>query len=78
MLGIFEKQFLTLIEHGKISIYSLLHSHPPFCYTSAVGKRSFANSWHSLLICKSEESITVMSGKIFQSLPFSLRSLTKE
>lgn len=78
MLGIFEKQILTLIEHGKISIYSLLHSHPLLCYNGSVGKRSFANWWHSLLICKSEEFITVMSGKIFHSLPFSLRSVMKE
>lgn len=41
MLGIFEKQFLTLIEQGKISIYSLLHSHPLFCYNSTVGKKEF-------------------------------------
>lgn len=73
-----KKTFLTPVEHGKISIYSLLHSHPLFCYNSAVGKRSFVNSWHSLLIRKSEEFITVMTGKIFHSLPFSLRSLIKE
>lgn len=77
MLSISEKQFLPLFQHGKISIPSVLI--PSVLLRQSSGKKEFcefmAAFCYSLLICKSEEFNTGISGKILHSPPLSLRSL---